>query len=232
MISKNAAPGLHFYTYAFCPFCRPVDYLLKANKVEYTEHHLNLRIGEHKTGEYKKVNPFERVPAIIDNGYVIFESNTVMRYVSNSQNVAEHWYPKDPQTRGFVDLYFDWHAANILNLIKYGLIKIGIMKGDAEEAKKNTDKALSDIENVFLAQRKYLATEDKPSIADLALFWQLSGTIDRGVEITPRVKEYYNNLLSYDASLKESRDQFLEGTKENARKKQEEDALKAAEAKA
>jgi len=214
---------------------------LKVEKITYEEHFIDLGKQEQKTPEYTKINPFQKVPAIIDNGYILFESNTLMRYLANSKPIADHWYPKDPQQRGYVDLYFDWHAPNIINGIKYLYVKAGspYFKGvTVEEAKAAADKVWGEFESVFLSQRKFIASDDKLSIADLAVFWHLAGIVDGGYEATPRLREYYDNVLKAAPGLKENQDGYLELRKETFRKqkeeavKKEEAAKKEAEAKA
>jgi len=95
-----------------------------------------------------------------------------------------------------------------------------------EEAKAISDKAWQELENVFLSRRKFLSSDDKITVADLALFWHLGGLIDAGYEISPRVKEYHQNVLDSEPGLKESLEGYLtlgrEWKKKIATKKQEE----------
>jgi glutathione S-transferase len=194
--------SLKLYHYIICPFCKPVTYLLDANKVEYEGIHLDLVKGEHKTEEYKKVNPFQKVPAIIEGDFILFESNTVLRYLANTKDIEDNWYPKDPQKRAIVDLYFDWHAANIINLQNFNYAKLGYMNKPLDEAKATTDKAFVDLIGVFLSQRKFVASNDKLTIADLALVYHLAGSKDIGYELPPRADEYLTEALSTSEDLK------------------------------
>jgi len=226
MQSETPQKGFHFYENDICPFCKPTAYLLQANKIPFEGHQIDLSAGEQKGEAYTKINPFQKVPAIVDDGYIIIESSTVIRYVCNSKEVAEHWYPKDPKKRGLVDLYFDWHSSNIGNLVKYLYAKLGYGTITVEEAKAISDKAWQELENVFLSRRKFLSSDDKITVADLALFWHLGGLIDIGYEFSPRVKEYHQNVLDSEPGLKESLEGYLtlgrEWKKKIATKKQEE----------
>ena len=52
------------------------------------------------------MNPFARVPTIEDrrNGFVLYESHAILRYLSDSFEVPEHWYPrKDLEIRAKID---------------------------------------------------------------------------------------------------------------------------------
>lgn len=188
--------GLNFFTFSMCPFCRPVEFLLKANNIEFDRHHLNLMKGEHHTEEYIKINPLQTVPALVEDGFILFESNTIMRYICNSREVAPNWYPQDPKKRAMVDLYFDWHAQNVNDLFKYTYFKIGYTSIGEEEARKISDETFETFEKVFLNRFKYVATDDEVSIADLALIWHLNGMVKFGYKLPQRSAEYFESLLN------------------------------------
>ncbi len=60
---------------------------------------------------YRKLNPNGVVPAVEDGGLVIWESNTICRYLCATRNGA-HLHPTDPAARTFVDRWMDWQLAN------------------------------------------------------------------------------------------------------------------------
>ena len=49
------------------------------------------------------------MPAISDGDINLFESHTILRYLHETRNLPDHWYPKDPRKRAKVDEYLDWH---------------------------------------------------------------------------------------------------------------------------
>jgi len=55
--------------------------------------------GEQKSPEFKKINPEGVVPAIKEvsgnDQFVLSESHAIMKYLVESRNMADHWYPKD-----------------------------------------------------------------------------------------------------------------------------------------
>jgi glutathione S-transferase len=205
---------VNVYTYILCPYCKPVEYLLKANNIEFVRHELDLMKGEQKSEEYKKINPLQKVPAIIEDDFILFESNTITRYLCNSKNIEDRWYPKNPKKRSNVDLYFDWHAGNASNLFKFTYAKFGWFQNlTLEEGKSTSDAAFQDFERIFLTKSKFLAG-DEVSIADLALAWHLKGIITLGYEITERVKTYFDDLVSAEPGLIESLDEYIKVRKE------------------
>lgn len=51
------------------------------------------------TPEYRAMNPNGRVPVIEDDGFVLWESNAIVRYLLAKHAPASSWYPADPQAR-------------------------------------------------------------------------------------------------------------------------------------
>jgi len=204
--SKNV---VNLYTYMLCPFCKPVEYLLKANGIEFVRHELDLMKGEHKSEEYKKINPLQKVPAIIEDNLILFESNTINRYICNEKIVEDRWYPKNPAKRAWIDLYFDWHAANSGNLFKYTYAKMGWLQNlTLDDAKKISDTAFQDLEKIFFSKFKFVAS-DEVSIADLAVAWHLKGILSLGYEVSDRVKVYLEDLLAAEPGLVDNLDEYV-----------------------
>jgi len=53
------------------------------------------------------VNPFGLVPAVVDDGVVLRESNTIVRYLATKHG-AEELYPREPVQRAHVEEWMDW----------------------------------------------------------------------------------------------------------------------------
>src|SRR5882672_9907950 len=77
-------------------------------------------VPPHKRPEYLALNPYGRVPAIDDDGFVLFESAAILMYLEATQP-SPALVPDDPRGRALVDLHlrlcdaqFAVHAATIL----------------------------------------------------------------------------------------------------------------------
>lgn len=46
---------------------------------------------------FSAINPSGHVPAIDDNGVILFESHAIMRYLVNQYGLSNHWYPRGQQ---------------------------------------------------------------------------------------------------------------------------------------
>jgi len=72
---------------------------------------LNLREGEHKKEWFLKINPVGKIPAIDDDGFFLFESNSICRYLCDKQ--ASALYPKDVRKRAVIDQWIDYVSFHI-----------------------------------------------------------------------------------------------------------------------
>jgi len=199
----QSTKGLHYYQHPLSPFCHPITYLLKANNVPYEEHFVDLFKGENKTEEYKKISPRQKVPAITDDDFNLYESSTILRYLANSKaEIAEHWYPKDSKKRALVDLYLDWHSANISAFLTFGRVKLGMLTTvTLEDATAGAAKFLQEFETLFLSQGKFLASDEKVTIADIAVIFFISGMNNTGLEYSQGVKDYLKNVVEAQVGL-------------------------------
>ena len=91
---------------------RAVMIFARAAKIPHEFENIMIKEKLHKTPEYTKINPFQIVPSITDNGMPIIESCAILRYLATTRNVDDHWYPKDPLLQSKVDSYLAWQHFN------------------------------------------------------------------------------------------------------------------------
>jgi glutathione S-transferase len=68
--------------------------------------------GGNKEAEYLRKNPNGVVPTLIDRDAVVWESNTILRYLSNRFG-ASGLYPVDPLRRAWVERWMDWQLSTL-----------------------------------------------------------------------------------------------------------------------
>jgi glutathione S-transferase len=64
------------------------------------------------TPEFGRMNPNRKVPVLDDNGYILWESNSIVRYLSAQYASGKLW-PTDARERGLVDRWTDWQATEL-----------------------------------------------------------------------------------------------------------------------
>ena len=64
------------------------------------------------TPEYKAMNPNSRVPTMEEDGFVLWESNAIVRYLAGRHG-AGTLCPEDPQARADADRWMDWQQTTV-----------------------------------------------------------------------------------------------------------------------
>lgn len=67
--------------------------------------------------EYLALNPMAQVPVLIDGDFVLWESNTIVRYLAGAYG-DETLLPKAPRPRALVEKWMDWQATDLNNAWK------------------------------------------------------------------------------------------------------------------
>lgn len=55
----------------------------------YETREINLLAGEQKTDEYKRIHPLSRIPALDDDGVVVWESGAILQYIAEKHPEAQ-----------------------------------------------------------------------------------------------------------------------------------------------
>ncbi|WP_459615827.1 glutathione S-transferase family protein [Bordetella sp. 2513F-2] len=61
------------------------------------------------TPDFGRLNPNRKIPVIDDGGFVLWESNAIVRYLAARYGQGSLW-PADPCLRGDADRWMDWQA--------------------------------------------------------------------------------------------------------------------------
>ncbi|XP_043094620.1 glutathione S-transferase theta-1-like [Puntigrus tetrazona] len=156
------------------PPSRAVLIFLKSNKIQHTVEQILIRKGQQKSPALTKLNPMQRVPVLDDNGFVLTESDAILKYLATVYNAPDHWYPKLPQKRAKVDEYTSWHHGNtrinistiFLQEVWFPMLGVPTNPAKFEKALKKLDGTLNMLENMFLKNQAFLCGDDI-SLADL-----------------------------------------------------------------
>jgi len=92
---------------------------------------------------YRKMNPNGRVPTIEDDGLVLWESNTIVRYLSARHGTGTLW-PADAKQRADVERWMDWATSTIapaMTPVFWGLIRTPPEKRDHKAIDDGVEKA-------------------------------------------------------------------------------------------
>lgn len=169
------------------PSLAPI-FAAEAMKLSYERRVVDLQNGEQRSETFTSINPFQRVPALKEDGFTLSESGAILRFLAREN--ANALYADDAKSQGRIDQWMDYIAHHIrhnVGRIQFNKFVARLIGQDSDE------KSLAEAER-FLAQNlppieaqlsrtKYLCGDDM-SLADIVLLSALEP----------------NNLLSLDLS--------------------------------
>jgi len=187
----------------------------KITGLQYEFKEVNILGGDNKTPEFTKLNPFQKVPVLVDDGFVLRESNSITRYLVNSRNVGENLYPKDAKKRALVDIALEYWGQNSGKIFAIAAHKFGKSDATVEQAKQTTDNAIKEFEDVFLSKHKF-AGGDQFTLADLPYLFYLQGQINftgTNYDGHKRLNQYFEDLYAAEPKLKQQVEEYQAAVK-------------------
>jgi glutathione S-transferase len=70
------------------------------------------KFGGLDTPEFLAMNPHGKVPVIDDDGVVMWESHTILRYLA-ARHGGTRWWAQDPAERSLAERWMDWSATTL-----------------------------------------------------------------------------------------------------------------------
>jgi glutathione S-transferase len=121
-----------------------VIFLLEELGVPYAREDYGRQFNNTQDAAYLKLNPNGKVPTLVDGDTVIWESNTILRYLA-SKLKKEALYPTDLAARSEVERWMDW----VLAAVNYHYVAVF----------KDSKKAAGERAASFEADAKELAAQ-------------------------------------------------------------------------
>ena len=154
---------------------------INVKKVVWTAQELGLEFqrteagglhGVVKTPAYMQLNPNSLVPVIEDDGYVLWESNVVVRYLCAKHSLG-NLYPTDLRDRFDAERWMDWQQTTLNPASRPGFWQLVRTPPDQRNAAVITEsnaavESLMATLDAHLAQRSFMVGE-RFSMADIPL---------------------------------------------------------------
>jgi glutathione S-transferase len=162
--------------------------------------------GGNDTPEYLAMNPNGRVPLLIDGDTVIWESNTITRYLA-ARYGGERFWIADPARRAKAEMWMDWALTTMQPQVT-GLFHASVRtpKADQDAARiatlaRGSVKVLQMIEGHLERTGWSWVAGNELSIGDIPIGTQLHRYFDRDNErpAMPRVEAYYARMCERPA---------------------------------
>jgi len=163
--------------------------------LKYERIDAGMKFGVNNTPEYKALNPNALVPTIDDDGFILWESQAIVRYLARKHGLGT-LCPSDPKACADADRWMDWNATTVwLNLrpIFWGLVRTAPEQRDHALLADSRNKLAANmaILDAHLAGRKYMLG-DAFTMGDIPL-----GTAVQRWFNLPIEREPYRNLEAY-----------------------------------
>jgi len=73
--------------------------------------------------EFLALNPNALIPVIIDDDFVLWESNAILRYLANAYE-GDWLYPQNPRARAPIDQWMDWQSTELNTSWRYAFMSL------------------------------------------------------------------------------------------------------------
>ncbi|OMJ75882.1 hypothetical protein SteCoe_24858 [Stentor coeruleus] len=186
-----------------------VEFCMLSN-IEFTHKDLNLIKGEHLSEEYTRINPFQEMPAIVHDGYNVWESAAIIPYLADAYNVDNQWYPKDIKIRARINAYLHWHHQGVRDILT-GYLRRKIVGpkffGAPELTPENEAPLRAKLNEWYttfswlLSETHYVARTQTATVADLFAFNEISSArlLQLDLDAHPTIKAWYEEIAAVPA---------------------------------
>lgn len=123
--------------------------------------------------EYLELNPNGQVPTLVDGTFVLWESNSILRYLVMQYGAASSLYPSEPKLRASIDRWLDWSLSTLQPAERP--VFVSIVRTPAE--KRNAEALAADLKTLTARWRildghlqgRFHVEGDTFTIADIVL---------------------------------------------------------------
>lgn len=185
-------------------FSNKVRYTANAMGLEYEYQPMNIPAGDTQKPEYLRIHPAGKVPAMDDDGFILFESNAICKYLADKN--GSELYPKELKQRSVVDQWVDFstlHVSNAVNRLLFNRVLAPLigMAVDEQSIKDgiNFVARFLPIVDKQLEVKNYFAS-GQMTLADVCLLASLDP-----VEISDIDISSYQNIVRWRNALKQEK---------------------------
>jgi glutathione S-transferase len=141
-----------------------VLWCLRELDLAYERIDAGMAFGRNREPDYLAMNPNGRVPTLVDGDFVLWESNSIMRYLVLAYA---------PKRRASVDRWLDWTLSTLQPVdrpVFWGLVRTPVEQRDMVALQKDADAEAVQwrIVEAQLATRRFIEGDDF-TLADIAL---------------------------------------------------------------
>jgi glutathione S-transferase len=163
------------------------------------------------TADFRALNPNAMVPVIRDGDFVLWESNTICRYLA-SRHGRDDLLPTAPQARAEVEKWMDWQATELNNSWRYAFMSLVRQHPDYQDPARLAAGIAAWHQHIAileaqLARTGAYALGDRFTLADVVLGLSVHRWFSAPMERpeSPAVATYYEALSQRPAFMRHGR---------------------------
>jgi glutathione S-transferase len=150
-----------------------VLWCLRELDLAYERIDAGMAFGRNAEPEYLAMNPNGRIPTLVHGDFVLWESNSIMRYLVLAHAPQSPLYPQAPKLRASVDRWLDWTLSTLQPVerpVFWALVRTPVEARDMGAIQKDADTAAAEwrIVDAELATRRFIVGDDF-TLGDIAL---------------------------------------------------------------
>jgi len=172
-VSNSAQSGITIWGRANSVNVQKVLWCLQELDLAYERIDAGMAFGKNREAEYLAMNPNGRVPTLVDGDFVLWESNSIMRYLVRAYRPQSPIYPHAPKVRAGVDRWLDWTLSTLQPVdrpVFWALVRTPPEQRDMVAIQKDADAEAVQwrIVDAQLSTRRFIEGDDF-TLADIAL---------------------------------------------------------------
>ena len=170
---------IKLYNYDLSVNCYKQRLLMNLLDVDYESIPVDFFPGfEHKSEEFKKINPLGHIPVLVDGDFVMRDAHAILVYLAAKYDPSGHWYPThDPELLGEVAQWMLFaegttntaSAARLHDNLGYEF-DIDELRAGAHRLFRVLDEHLWFREQGNSHGHAWICAAPHPTLADLAIF--------------------------------------------------------------
>ena len=190
-VTVNSEQVIKLYDFELSGHCHKVRLFLSLLDIPFETININLPKGEQKSDFFLNLNSFGQVPVLRDGDFIIADSNAILVYLALKYDPLSVWLPVNPTTQAQIQRWLS-AAAGPLAFGVANLRAARVFKRTADlRAQELSDKLLAAM-NLELSKSKFLCTDQRPTIADIAMYSYTAHSPEGGINL-----EQYDNIMRW-----------------------------------
>jgi glutathione S-transferase len=127
--------------------------------LKYDRVDAGMQYGVNNTPEYRAMNPNGLVPTINDDGFILWESHAILRYLCGIHGLGTLW-PGSPRAFAEADRWMDWYNTTLwlsLRPVFWNLVRVAPEKRDMALVNESIKRLATNLEiaDAHLAKNRY-----------------------------------------------------------------------------